>query len=132
MLAGFEFRIILDQQHDPSQPGSEILFKVETFPAGGLRCLDSLPGLDDPLEEILFVGGVGPHRFDQLRHQVPAFLELHVNRCKGVPHLVPATDKPIVHDNGNEEQDSRDDAQGDQKWFHSGAFIRDGRGQSLL
>ena len=76
--------------------------------AGPLRALRVRARLGDGLERAALVLGVAPHRLDEVRDQVPAPLQLHLDLRPRVVDAVPQPDEAVVErDQRQEEQ--RDD-----------------------
>ena len=103
---GLERRIVLLQQHEVLQPLAEIALVREALDDPGCRRDGRGAQLGDGGEQRLLVRRVGAHRLDQLRHEVGAALELHVDIGVALAREVAAGDQAVVEpDRGREHRE---------------------------
>ncbi|MDZ7790521.1 MAG: hypothetical protein U5L08_08530 [Xanthomonadales bacterium] len=65
----------------------------------------------DLLEHPLLMPAIGLDRLDQLRHQIVAPLQLHVDIGKTVTHQIPGAHQAIEHHNAPHQQDGDEENQ---------------------
>src|SRR5467141_1748354 len=104
---GLELRIALLQEHELLQALVERALVAEALGerarAGGARAQ-----LGHAREQRLFVGGIASYGLDQLRHEVGAALELHVDVGEALARLVAVGDQAVVNPgHGNKKQGDR-------------------------
>ena len=92
---GLEVRIGLRQRDQPPERAGELVF------GGGdlrrsLRRHRRIARLDDVVERAALVAGVALHGLDQVRDQIVALLELHVDVGKGLTDALAERDQAVI------------------------------------
>src|SRR5438445_4488851 len=100
---GLELRVALLQQQQLLQALAERALVAEALGersgAGGARAQ-----LGHAREQRLFVGGIAAHGLDQLRHQVGAALELHVDVGEALPGEIAIADQAVIEKNPRQKK----------------------------
>ncbi len=111
VLVRLQLRIGLGDREEAAERRAEDPFRGRGL-GGPLRPLGVRARLGHGLERAALVLRVAAHRLDEVRDQVPAPLELHLDLRPRVVDAVPQPDEPVVeHDQPEDEQ--RDDHEDD-------------------
>ena len=113
---GLEVRIGLRQRDQPAERAAQLVL------GGGdlrrsLRRHRRVAGLDHVVERAALVAGVALHGLDQVRDQIVALLELHVDVGKGLADALAERDQPVIGGE-REENENDDDAENDPAGRH--------------
>src|SRR6201999_2642214 len=87
---------------------------------GALRRHRGVARLDDIVERAALMRRIALHRLDQVRNQIVALLELHVDIGKGLVDALAQRDQPVVGAEGEDDEDD-DDAENDPAGRHGHA-----------
>jgi len=114
--AGLQLRVVLGHGQEPAQGRAEGALGPGLL--GRLARGQSLAAQGrDPGEELFFVAGVALDRLDQVRHQVRAAFQLHVDAAFALFGHVAQPDQAIVNGHGPDD-DEDDEAKKGEKRGH--------------
>ncbi len=107
VLIGLQVRVVLYHGENAAKGRCEHIFRLRLF-ADGARGNRVCARLRYILKQFLLVRGIPLDRVDQVRDEVIAALQLHVNLCPGLVHPVTQAYQPVKDaDKPQAEQDKQ-------------------------
>jgi hypothetical protein len=113
---GLEVRIGLRQRDQPAERAAQLVFGSRDLPRS-LRRHRAVAGLDDVVERPPLVAGVALHGLDQVRDQIVALFELHVDIGEGLADPLTERDQTVIRTEREQNEDD-DDAENDPAGRH--------------
>src|ERR1039458_5580563 len=105
---GLEVRIGLGQRDQPAERAAQLVFGGR-YLRRSLRRHRGVASLDHVVERAALVRGVALHGLDQIRDQIVALLELHVDVGEGLADALTERDQTVIRAE-REKNENNDDA----------------------
>src|SRR5208337_4585270 len=119
-LNGAELRVSLGEGEEAFQRAGQHIFRLGLVGgAGGGH--GAVARVDDGFEGALFVGGITLHGFDEIRDEIVAAFELHIDVRPGVIASDLQPDQAVVHRDAEDHQEN-EDAQNNKTHHWSTSF----------